>query len=465
MIEFTSLLPLDEWDFKRSTPHLYISHLATWTKSPKVIPAWRSNFRKIPVLAHNDNAHIPVVFTSGQPNQISNPVLPKKVLPTSNSVAFLNDNQIVSGHEDGLVRVWNASSGKLIKKLRGHGDLVNSVSVASDPKWVVSGSDDMTVRVWDSLNTNLLHNLEGHTSLVQSVGVSQDGTRIVSGSHDNTVIIWDLNSGQWQSQTLTRHTDAVVSVALSLDGTYAVSGSWDNTACIWDATIGKVQHTLEGHTDDVNSVTISSDNTRVVSGSADKTVRLWSVSTGEQIFCMDGHRGGVWTVGISSDGETIVSGGEDKRVRLWNATGQQLHMLVGHQDTIYSVAFSGNGNNIVSCAYHDSIRVWDTSDCQKLVLLDTSSRTGGFSAHTDASDEDWVSKVDPRCARWRVLDDGWVVSADLEENRLMWVDWRNFKVQDPSNTLVISKKPYWSIDFSNSIDVLGENWENCYTPV
>lgn len=169
---------------------------------------------------------------------------------------------------------------------------------------------------------------------------------------------------------------------------------------------------------------------------------------------MNGHRGAVWTAAISPDRKTIVSGGEDKGVHLWDsATGQPLSTLYGHQDAIYSVGFSGDGTHIVSCAYHDSIRVWDISSRQKLVLIDASSKTG-----------DWVSTVDPRCAQWRVSKNGWVVSTGEDENRLMWLDLRNVDVQDPSNILVISKKGYWSIDFSNALEILGEKWTNCYTP-
>jgi bla regulator protein blaR1 len=68
-------------------------------------------------------------------------------------VAFTPDSRLfVTGHEDGLVRVWDSETGGLAATLRGCSDAVWSVSVApgqSGEFQVAAGGKDGSVLVWD----------------------------------------------------------------------------------------------------------------------------------------------------------------------------------------------------------------------------------------------------------------------------------------------------------------------------
>ena len=160
--------------------------------------------------------------------------------------------------------------------LKGHMRSVYSVSFSPDGKRIVSGSGDETIRIWDATTGKVLDTLEGHTDDVTSASFSPDGKRIVSGSSslDNTIRIWDATTGK-ELETLEGHTNGVTSVSFSPDGKRIVSGSRDKTIRIWDATTGKELDTLKGHTSVVASVSFSPDGKRIVSGSWDKTIRIW----------------------------------------------------------------------------------------------------------------------------------------------------------------------------------------------
>ena len=47
------------------------------------------------------------------------------------------------------MRVWDASTGVELKKLKGHTGWVDSVAFSCDGSRIVSGSEDKSVRVWD----------------------------------------------------------------------------------------------------------------------------------------------------------------------------------------------------------------------------------------------------------------------------------------------------------------------------
>jgi hypothetical protein len=87
-------------------------------------------------------------------------------------VAFSHDStQVVSGSDDGTVKIWDASSGACLKTLKGHRGSVSSVAFSHDGTQVVSGSDDWTVKIWDAGSGACLKTLKGHSGTVSSVAL------------------------------------------------------------------------------------------------------------------------------------------------------------------------------------------------------------------------------------------------------------------------------------------------------
>jgi general transcriptional corepressor TUP1 len=48
-----------------------------------------------------------------------------------------------------VVRIWDARTGELLERLRGHKDSVYSVAFTPDARGLVSGSLDKTLKYWD----------------------------------------------------------------------------------------------------------------------------------------------------------------------------------------------------------------------------------------------------------------------------------------------------------------------------
>ena len=94
----------------------------------------------------------------------------------------------------------------------GHSLEVTSVAFSPDDRTLVSASLDNTLKLWDSSSGQLLRTLSGHESAVWSVAFSPDGHTLASASADKTLKLWDTSSGQLL-RTLSGHESAVWSVA------------------------------------------------------------------------------------------------------------------------------------------------------------------------------------------------------------------------------------------------------------
>jgi len=202
------------------------------------------------------------------------------------AASLTNDNNhAVSGSSDKAMIFWDLNYGRALKTLKGHTELIRTVSVLPNGKYAVSGAGDNTLILWNLEKGQSVRTFYGHTSLggtVNTSGATPDGKCAISGSGDHTLILWDLETGN-PHRIMRGHKSYVTSVCVSPDGKHAVSGSMDKSVILWDLKTGQAIRTIKGHTDSVNAVSISPDCSRIVSGSDDKAIILWELETCDKL--------------------------------------------------------------------------------------------------------------------------------------------------------------------------------------
>lgn len=116
------------------------------------------------------------------------PIMTSSVAATV--VAFAaGGTRIVSGDDEGLVRVWDVGSGRPVATLRGHDAAVQSLAVSPDGHRLASAGADRTVRIWNLDTGELLLTLRVGAS-VQSVAFSADGERLAAGILGGPIRVW-----------------------------------------------------------------------------------------------------------------------------------------------------------------------------------------------------------------------------------------------------------------------------------
>ena len=108
-----------------------------------------------------------------------------------------NGKWLVTGDDDGIVRLWSASPLRPAGIVGRHAARVKSVSFSPDGKTVASAGDDKTIALWDVRRKKLRARIGTHASPVYAVAFSPDGRRIVSGEHDHTVRVYTMQRTLW----------------------------------------------------------------------------------------------------------------------------------------------------------------------------------------------------------------------------------------------------------------------------
>lgn len=117
------------------------------------------------------------------------------------SVAFSPDNRhLVTSGTDHIVRIWDETTGKVEKELRGHTEEIFATVYHPDGSRIASAGRDRVIHIWDSTTGDRLARLSGHTSYVFSLAFSPKGDTLVSGSGDYNVRLWDTHLAAERTQ-------------------------------------------------------------------------------------------------------------------------------------------------------------------------------------------------------------------------------------------------------------------------
>jgi WD40 repeat protein len=199
-----------------------------------------------------------------------------KVHATLRCLAFsADDGQVAVAEYFGAVSIRDTAKGKeKIPALFPAGD---RVAYSSDGRLLATaGLPDKTVKIWDAATGKPVRILVGHTDLVRGVAFSPDHRHIASAGWDKTVRVWEAATGK-PVRILSGHTDRLFCVAYSPDGKWLASGGEDCTVRLWDAATGNGVLTLKGHTSLISGVAFSPDSKRLASSSWDKSVKVWDM--------------------------------------------------------------------------------------------------------------------------------------------------------------------------------------------
>lgn len=312
-----------------------------------------------------------------------NPPVAYKYPTIINAMTFTPDgkNLVIGGHHE--LTVWEAASGKIMKRIFVRAERAYAMAFLPDGKLVVAGGrpgQEGDVRLFDINATGKTENgvqiLDGVNDpkvmakqlldvddSVLCLAVSPDGKRIASGGCDRTVRVWEVASAKLE-QSIENHADWVMGVAFAPDGKHLLTCSRDKTAKVWDLSTKESVLTFPDHQNPVYAVGVKADSKAGFSVGADKQVRMWNATgEGKQIKVLGGHGDDVLKLAQHPKEPIMATASADKTVKVWNSeTGANTKTLTGLTDHVFALAISPDGKQIAAGAYDGEVRIWNIAD-------------------------------------------------------------------------------------------------------
>ena len=344
------------------------------------------------------------------------------------TVAFTADGQVViSGGNDGMVRLWDVRTGGLIREWFAHAGGVYTLSCVGPHDLLATGGADHQIRLWDIHQGSCLTTICGHDNQIYSVAFSPDTETLAGVSLDQTVKLWNWKQNLCL-KTWRGYTDWGFPITISQDGQWLVSGSGANTIHVWDPTAQVCLQSLPGYPALVRAVVMLPNHQLAAAGAA-PVIQIWDWQRQQCIRQLTGHQDWVLNLAMTMDstGDYLASCSADQSVRLWNlGTGKVEQTFLGHQDHVNAVAFGASADvaHILASASSDhQVKLWNwrTGDCLQ-TLVGHTHRVYGLCFHpsqpllvsggADLTIRLWdIARGD--CCQTLMGHDGWIFAIAL----------------------------------------------------
>jgi len=256
--------------------------------------------------------------------------------------------RIISGCKEGVIRLWDAKTGRPVRKLQVHQGAITSLQF--DGFKLITSSWDQTVKVFNMTDFTCEATLRGHTESVTKVMF--DKQKIVSLSVDKTMRIWDKESyectdmceghegpitgGDMDSETIiTCSEDMTVRLwnstyyhcvriiqcvealsCVTVDQELILMGTLTGRLLFTTKSMVAPSHHIPAHEGRVNCLWLY--GTRLLTGGADGLVKEWDLPTGSLLRILNGHLASVTCLQASNN--TIVSSSHDMTLKMWSLT-------------------------------------------------------------------------------------------------------------------------------------------------
>ena len=299
---------------------------------------------------------------------------------------------LATGSYDATVKLWNLSSGGLIRTLENHYQEVSGLAFTHGGRILAACSPDWSVSLWDAETGAFLFSAP-QEGAPDSIAFDAAGDFLASCS-DGLLTVWNARTGsKLRSEKFDNYRTGLIAadrranlLAVACRGRIEVK----------DFHTGRRPQRLRVADEDIKLLAFSADSSTLTAAFSDGIVRVWSTSgwtqTAEvkidrqcEVLAVDPVSGRVaaananeisqWDVeasklvarwesndvsalAFSSDGRFLGDGSSEGSARVWSADGDLRLWLDGYENSVKALSLDSRGSRVAAMSA-SAVTVWD----------------------------------------------------------------------------------------------------------
>jgi RNA polymerase sigma factor (sigma-70 family) len=293
--------------------------------------------------------------------------------PAGQTLASLDDT--------GIVRVWDARTGRQRGRVTAKNSNARSVAISRDGRKLATLGWE-AVHLWDAATGKLLHTVATEQKYLTTIAFAPDGKTVATASGSG-IRFWDVATGREKGRCQGEGADTEC-IAFSGDGRTLVTAERNMGALhLWDVATGKEKTGFVGHRDAPYGAEFSPDGRRLVSCRClDGAIHIWDTATGASLVRISRHPQWVRDAVFSADGRSLFSTWLDDQLWICDSVSGERRTVLKLEDperpdteqSAWAMHLSDDGKTLMAFSYYHSkkkgagprseetlITAWDTS--------------------------------------------------------------------------------------------------------
>lgn len=277
------------------------------------------------------------------------------------AVYSADGTRLITASGDGLVRIWDATTGAPVRELKHDGKPLRYYVAAISPDGKLIAAIDMAgavTHVWDAADGALLAELRNDASGFPSIAFNSAGSWLAtSGGSD--VRVFDTST--W-SKALTIAGPRIRALSFDPTGPRLATGSAAGDASIWDIPSGTRTRHLREIGEPITAVAFSPDGQLVATGGGDGVEQIWQATTGALQSQLNVLRSKIMAIEFAPTSKLMVAAGASGTVVVADPVlGMPVTTLEGPVGVVKAAHFDPTSRRVVSASWDGTAQVWDAT--------------------------------------------------------------------------------------------------------
>src|SRR5262249_8560512 len=255
------------------------------------------------------------------------------------------------------VILWHAQTGQMIRKLLGHRNIIEDVSFSADGQYILSVAEDESARLWEASTGRLIREFHVATNYQTARGAISPDNKLIVTCWYNEVFLW-YASTVTLLRNLVNNAYNIRHLEFTHDGKGVLIAGL-RVVEMYDLEANQIKFELDNTENSVfvRGATVSPDDSTVII-SVDNRLTFVDAQTGGELRRIT-DLGLLGPVVMSHNAKYILVGGDVARL-FDTQTGKLLRTFSGHKDYVSAVAFSPDDKYILTGSYDTTVQLSDT---------------------------------------------------------------------------------------------------------